>query len=127
MKNLFYTICFAVVIAVTACHEDNEEYFAEADITVNAGDTLTVDRVQATAVLTNLNTRQVTTSADFNGQTLRISLLRGAYMVSIEGLIQYKDVTQTVHTRRFRAYTDYAEMAQTSGNQLVLNLIWMDR
>ena len=102
MKKLFYTICFAVVIAVTACHEDNEEYFAEADITVNAGDTLTVDRVQATAVLTNLNTRQVTTSADFNGQTLRISLLRGAY-------------------------TDYAEMAQTSGNRLVLNLIWMDR
>ena len=48
-------------------------------------------------------------------------------MVSIEGLIQYKDVTQTVHTRRFRAYTDYAEMAQTSGNRLVLNLIWMDR
>ncbi|MGP1480424.1 MAG: hypothetical protein ACTTJL_01820 [Hoylesella enoeca] len=126
MRRLIYILCAAVIIAVSACHEEHEDYFAEAAVTVNAGDTVTVDRVQATAVLTNLNTREVTTSSDFNGQTLHLSLLRGAYIVSIEGLIKYTNAARTVYTRRFRAYTDYAEMAQTKGNSLVLNVIWID-
>ena len=78
-------------MALTACHQDNEDYYTLATIGLNTGDTLSVERVQAMAHITNLNSRHVVSTSDFIGSEVNIQLLRGAYQVNIEGIIRYSD------------------------------------
>ncbi len=53
-------------MALMSCHEDEDELFTWADVVLSAGDGLTVEQVQGTARLTNLNSKQVTTTSDFD-------------------------------------------------------------
>ena len=113
------------VTAFTACHGDEDELFCQAEVTLKAPAGMQIERMQATAMFTNLNTRQVVTTAEFDGTTAHVQLLRGAYQVLVEGTVRYTGTDGTPATAQFRAYTDYAALAQPGLNTLVLDLIKM--
>lgn len=112
-------------MVLTSCHPDEDDLFTTAAITLTAEQGTTIERVQGTVRLTNLNTRQVTTSAEFDGNIARVTLLRGAYSVLVEGSIQYKDAHGTTAVKQFRATSDYLEFANKSLNVATLNIVWM--
>ena len=125
MKRILM-ICVALLgMVLTSCHKDEDDLFTTAAITLAAGEGTTVERVQGTVQLTNLNTRQVTTTAEFDGNIARVTLLRGAYSVLVEGSMQYKDANGETSVRQFRATSDYLEFASKSLNVATLNIVWM--
>ena len=125
MKRILM-ICVALLgMVLTSCHQDEDDLFTTAAITLTAEEGTTVERVQGTVQLTNLNTRQVTTMAEFDGNIARVTLLRGAYSVLVEGSMQYKDANGETSVRQFRATSDYLEFASKSLNVATLNIVWM--
>ena len=125
MKRILM-ICVALLgMVLTSCHQDEDDLFTTAAITLAAGEGTTVERVQGTVQLTNLNTRQVTTTAEFDGNIARVTLLRGAYSVLVEGSMQYKNANGETSVRQFRATSDYLEFASKSLNVATLNIVWM--
>lgn len=127
MKHLIATILFLLLMTIPAgCHQEENDLFATALVTVSAGEGTTISQVQAQARLTNVNTRQVTSSADFNGATLQVELLRGAYQINIEGVVTCQDTTGAVQMRQFRAQTDYVELVKTGVNTTTLTIIFLD-
>lgn len=125
MKRILM-ICVALLgMVLTSCHQDEDDLFTTAAITLTAEEGTTVERVQGTVQLTNLNTRQVTTTAEFDGNTARVTLLRGAYSVLVEGSMQYKNANGETSVRQFRATSDYLEFASKSLNVATLNIVWM--
>lgn len=119
-------ICVALLgMVLASCHQDEDDLFTTAAITLTAEEGTTVERVQGTVQLTNLNTRQVTTTAEFDGNIARVTLLRGAYSVLVEGSMQYKDANGKTSVRQFRATSDYLEFASKSLNVATLNIVWM--
>lgn len=125
MKRILM-ICVALMgMVLTSCHQDEDDLFTTAAIILTAEEGTTVERVQGTVQLTNLNTRQVTTTAEFDGNIARVTLLRGAYSVLVEGSIQYKDANGETSVRQFRATSDYLEFASKSLNVATLNIVWM--
>lgn len=113
-------------LSMTACHQEENDLFATAIINLAVDDGITITQIQAQAELTNVNTRQVTTTANFDGAVLRVELLRGAYQVLIEGVATCQDATGNIRFRQFRAQTDYVELAGTGSNATSLNLIFLD-
>lgn len=125
MKRILM-ICVALLgMVLTSCHQDEDDLFTTAAITLAAEQGTTVERVQGTVQLTNLNTRQVTTTAEFDGNIARVTLLRGAYSVLVEGSMQYKNANGETGVRQFRAKSDYLEFASKSLNVATLNIVWM--
>ena len=124
MKIVFYL--FTLSLLLTACHQDEDELFATASITLSAGDTLSVERVQGTARLTNLNSKQVTTSSDFNAATLSLPLLRSSYSADVEGLVRYRNALGQTMTKRMRAHSDYLALEKTGRNETVLEIIFLE-
>lgn len=125
MKRILM-ICVALLgMVLTSCHQDEDDLFTTAAITLAAEQGTTVERVQGTVQLTNLNTRQVTTTAEFDGNIARVTLLRGAYSVLVEGSMQYKNANGETSVRQFRATSDYLEFASKSLNVATLNVVWM--
>ena len=99
---------------------------ASVTIVINGGDTLRIDRVQATATIRNLNTKQVITSTNFNGNTLKQQLLRGAYQVSVDGSIQYTNQKQQTRIRSFRSQTDFIAFGESNDYTLEMKPIFTD-
>ena len=125
MKRILM-ICLALLgMVLASCHQDEDDLFTTVAITLTAEEGTTVERVQGTVQLTNLNTRQVTTTAEFDGNIARVSLLRGVYSVLVEGSMQYKDANGKTSVRQFRATSDYLEFASKSLNVATLNIVWM--
>lgn len=119
-------ICVALLgMVLASCHQDEDDLFTTAAITLTAEEGTTVERVQGTVQLTNLNTRQVTTTAEFDGNIARVSLLRGVYSVQVEGSMLYKNAHGATGVRQFRATSDYLEFASKSLNVATLNIVWM--
>lgn len=128
MKHLLlYMMLCANLLMLTGCHQEESDLFATALITVEPADAnCSIMQVQAQAQLTNVNTRQVTTTADFDGATLRVELLRGAYQVNIEGVATCKNVSGQTQLRQFRAQTDYVELVAPGTNTATLQIIFLD-
>lgn len=125
MKRILMIGVALLGMVLTSCHQDEDDLFTTAAITLAAGEGTMVERVQGTVQLTNLNTRQVTTTAEFDGNIARVTLLRGAYSVLVEGSMQYKDANGETSVRQFRATSDYLEFASKSLNVATLNIVWM--
>lgn len=125
MKRILMIGVALLGMVLTSCHQDEDDLFTTAAITLVAEQGTTVERVQGTVQLTNLNTRQVTTTAEFDGNIARVTLLRGAYSVLVEGSMQYKDANGETSVRQFRATSDYLEFASKSLNVATLNVVWM--
>lgn len=127
MKNLAtYIAALLVLMLATACHQEEDDLFAVALISLETDEAVTITQVQAQAQLTNINTRQVTTTADFEGSQLRVELLRGPYLISIEGVATCQDATGATRYRQFRAQTDFTELYNTGTNAVTLTLTFLD-
>ena len=126
MKKLFTILICCMTLALTACHQDNDDYMTLATIQLDGGEGVTIERVQAMAHITNLNTKHVVSTADFTGAQVRIELLRGAYQVSIEGVLSCTDQTGNKHIRSFRAVSDYVELVGTDTSKATINIIYLD-
>ena len=127
MKHITtYILLSLALLSLSSCHKEENDLFATAVITLNTTESLTISQVQAQAEITNVNTRQTTTTANFDGTMLRVDLLRGAYSVLIEGVATcyYSDGTKRL--RQFRAQTDYVEFAGKETNATTLNIIFLD-
>ena len=126
MKKILLLLTTSLTLALVACHQDNDDYMTQATIYLDGGDTLTINRVQAMAQITNLNTRHVVSTADFNGPQVQVELLRCVYQINVEGILSYTDKNGMQHMRSFRAITDYVELAGTGLCQAKLNIIFLD-
>lgn len=127
MKQVLQIIFLTLIgTALTACHNSTDDYMTSVTIVINGGDTLRIDRVQATATIRNLNTKQVITSTNFNGNTLKQQLLRGAYQVSVDGSIQYTNQKQQTRIRSFRSQTDFIAFSDSDDYTLEMKPIFTD-
>lgn len=126
MKKLLMILTCCMTLALTACHQDNDDYMTLATIQLDGGSDVTIERVQAMAHITNLNTKHVVSTADFTGAQVQIELLRGAYQVSIEGVLSYTDQTGNKRIRSFRAISDYVELVGTETSKATISIIYLD-
>lgn len=126
MKKLLMILTCCMTLALTACHQDNDDYMTLATIQLDGGSDVTIERVQAMAHITNLNTKHVVSTAGFTGDQVQIELLRGAYQVSIEGVLSYTDQTGNKRIRSFRAVSDYVELVGTGTSKATINIIYLD-
>lgn len=126
MKKLLMILTCCMTLALTACHQDNDDYMTLATIQLDGGSDVTIERVQAMAHITNLNTKHVVSTADFTGAQVQIELLRGAYQVSIEGVLSYTNQTGNKRIRSFRAVSDYVELVGTGTSKATINIIYLD-
>lgn len=126
MKQFFQFIIIVLTLAVTACAPVEDDIFTTARITVATSEELVITRVQAQVKLTNVNTRQVTTSANFEGPGVTVELLRGAYQIDIEGVATCQSPNGATVMRQFRCQSDYAECISKEQNNVTLNMIFLD-
>ena len=124
MKRLLYIIIG--VMALVSCHKDEDGLFTQADIVLSAGSGLTVEQVQGTARITNLNSKQVITTSDFDVSTIHVQLIRSSYSVDVEGLVRCVDQDGRTHVKHMRAHSDYIDLSATDYNVTVLPIIFLE-
>ena len=118
-------LCLTAMLC--GCHQDNDEYMTIAVIRLESNEIQSIERVQAMAHFTNLNTRHITSTSNFNGPEVQVELLRGAYQVLIEGTISYTDQSGARNIGSFRSISDYVELTATEGRSAAkLNIILLE-
>lgn len=125
MRKIFMILCLVVGMVLTSCHQDEDFLFADVAVALQAGDGVTIERVQGTVSLTNLNTKQVFTISTFVGNVARGNILRSSYSILVEGTAQCRDASGKTQVRQFRASTDYVGLEKEGLNETTLNMIWM--
>lgn len=116
----------ALTLLFTACAPVEDDLFTTARITVSGGDEVAVTSVQAQVKLTNVNSRQIITAADFEGASVMVELLRGAYQIDIEGVAMCQSANNVTGMRQFRCQSDYVEFTGRDINEVTLNIIFLD-
>jgi len=122
MKQLLYIVS---VLLLASCHQEENDILTMATVTLSAGDTLTVEQIQGTARITNLNSKQTTTTSDFDGAVLRVQLLRSSYSIDVEGLARCRNRHGEVSIRDMRAHSDYQSFVSKGNNEAVLDIIFL--
>ncbi len=123
--NILTLLLIALTMLLTACAPVEDEIFTTARITVT-GEEDSITSVQAQVKLTNVNTRQVTTVADFDGASATVELLRGAYQIDIEGVATCLSPDNVTRMRQFRCQSDYVEFISHDINEVTLKTIFLD-
>lgn len=127
MKRYFFIICFAFIACILiSCDNKTEEYMANVTIIVNCDDAKDIDRIQATATITNLNSKQVFRSVNFIKNTLTEVVLRGAYKITLDGVIRYIDKNNKVRVRTFRSTTNFVSITGSNDTHLLMQTIFTD-
>ena len=124
--NILTLLLIALTMLLTACAPVEDEIFTTARITVTAEGEDSITSVQAQVKLTNVNTRQVTTVADFDGASATVELLRGAYQIDIEGVATCQSPGNSIRMRQFRCQSDYVEFISRDINEVTLKAIFLD-
>ena len=124
--HILFLLLIAFTMLFTACAPVEDDIFTTARITVSGGNDVTITNVQAQVKLTNVNSRQVTTSADFNGASTTVEVLRGAYQIDIEGVATCQSAENVIRMRQFRCQSDYVEFIGRDVNEVTLNIIFLD-
>ena len=124
--NTLTLLLIALTMLLTACAPVEDEIFTTARITVTAEGEDSITSVQAQVKLTNVNTRQVTTVADFDGASTTVELLRGAYQIDIEGVATCQSPGNSIRMRQFRCQSDYVEFISRDINEVTLKTIFLD-
>ena len=124
--NTLTLLLIALTMLLTACAPVEDEIFTTARITVTAEGEDSITSVQAQVKLTNVNTRQVTTVADFDGASATVELLRGAYQIDIEGVATCQSSGNSIRMRQFRCQSDYVEFISRDINEVTLKTIFLD-
>ena len=125
-QNILTLILIALTVLLTTCAPVEDDIFITARITVAGEGDVSITSVQAQVKLTNVNTRQVTTVANFEGATTTVDLLRGAYQVDIEGVATCQMAGNTSRMRQFRCQSDHVEFIQHDINEVTLKTIFLD-
>ena len=123
--NILTLLLIALTMLLTACAPVEDDIFTTARITVT-GEEDSITSVQAQVKLTNVNTRQVTTVADFDGASATVELLRGAYQIDIEGVATCQSPGNSIRMRQFRCQSDYVEFISRDINEVTLKTIFLD-
>lgn len=109
----YFPYIFAVVILLSAtfsCQQKEEDYHTDALVTLEVPDTLSVLEVQGTVSLKNISNGSRYASSEFTDTTVRIEVLRGAYMLDAEGTVRCRLADGTEIVRYFRGADDYVEI-----------------
>lgn len=125
-QNILSILLITLAVLLTACAPVEDDIFTTARITVTAEGEESITSVQAQVKLTNVNTRQVTTVADFNGTSATVELLRGAYQIDIEGVATCQSSENIIRMRQFRCQSDYVEFIGRDINEVTLKTIFLD-
>ena len=125
-QNIITLLLIALSVLFTACAPVEDDIFTTARITVTGDGDIYITSVQAQVKLTNVNTRQVTTVADFDGVSTTVELLRGAYQIDIEGVATCQSAGNAIRLRQFRCQSDYVELVQHDINEVTLKTIFLD-
>jgi hypothetical protein len=112
MKNIIFKIMLMMMplLSLTSCHEESDDYYATAVVNIMAAEDITIEKIQGTVKLTNLNNGEVYSTADFDNARVMINVLRGSYAVYAQGTVKYRDAEGNEMTANFRASADYAEV-----------------
>jgi len=125
MRKILMILWLMVGMVFASCHQDEDTLFADVVVALQAEEGVTIERVQGTVSLTNLNSKQVFTISTFDGNVARGNILRSSYSILVEGTAQYKDASGQTQVRQFRASTDYVGLEKEGLNETTLNMIWM--
>lgn len=125
-QRILFSLLIAVAMLFTACAPVKDDIFTTARITVTAEGDESITSVQAQVKLTNVNTRQVTTVADFIGTSATVELLRGAYQIDIEGVATCLSPDNATRMRQFRCQSNYEEFVKLGINEVTLRTIFLD-
>ncbi len=125
-QNILSILLITITVLLTACAPVEDDIFTTARITITADGDETITSVQAQMKLTNVNTRQVVTCADFNGTSATVELLRGAYQIDIEGVATCLSPGNATRMRQFRCQSDYVEFIGRDINEVTLKTIFLD-
>ena len=127
MKQYILIIALALMACTfSSCHNDSDEYMTDITIVVNSKEATKIDRVQATATITNLNSKQVFNSTIFDGNTLTETVLRGAYKIALDGIIRYIDKNNEIRVRSFRSTTDFISVGESNNPPIEMQTIFTD-
>ena len=124
--NILNLLLIVLTVIFTACAPVEDDIFTTARITVTAEGEESITSVQAQVKLTNVNTRQITTVADFNGTSATVELLRGAYQIDIEGVATCLSPGNATRIRQFRCQSDYVEFITRDIHEVTLKTIFLD-
>lgn len=111
MKKTTCLFLLLMSVALSACQQENDSYYTSARITLTMPAELTIEQIQGTLTLQNLNSMQTLSSAEIHGTAFELEILRGAYKADVEGMIQYSDSEGNSHISHFRAHADYVALA----------------
>ena len=125
-QSTLISLLIAVVMLFTACAPVEDDIFTTARITVIGQDDVPITDIQAQVKLTNVNTRQVITTADFEGTSVTVELLRGAYQIDIEGVATCPSGDNAIRMRQFRCQSNYEEFVKLGINEVTLKTIFLD-
>lgn len=106
-----YTLLYIAVLALcfTSCHDDSDDYFTQAEVVISAPDSVSIDKLQGTVTVQNLNSGLSSSTSAFNGQKVCLQLLRGVYSISAEGTVRYHTPSGSIRNSHFRASSSYTE------------------
>ena len=124
--KILITLIVALASLMVSCHKEENDIFSTAYITLRTPDSASITNIQAQAVVVNVNTRQTTTSSQFRDSRLEVELLRGAYSVTIEGVVTVSDGIGNERIRQFRAQSDYVDLSHKTANHAELNILYLD-
>lgn len=127
MRKLLPIIAAVFALLLSACHDDYDDIFTNADIVVSGGDTLDIHEIRATVTMTNLNTRQETKSTNFTGAPCHVDeMLKGSYNVVVEGVARFTDPAKgRDYTRLIRCQSEYLPFYGETNSDTV-QIVFMD-
>lgn len=114
-KNTIFFLLVVMIVAMTGCHEDHEDYDTTAAVNIVIPDSIKLEKMQGTVTLRNLSNGYKYASSTFNLSTTNFQLLRGAYSLDAEGTLVFtnkNDKNASLQIRYFRATLDYVEITQ---------------
>jgi lipoprotein len=123
---LMVATCVATGILFTSCHKDQDELFTTAEITIDAGDSVQVHKMEVAITLTNLNTNEVVNATEQQNTQLNIRCLQGIYKVFAQGTVTLTDQQGQQRIRRFRVYKDFLQITGLPTSKSSLPLFYID-
>ena len=122
-------MCVLAVLCTASCHDDRDDYTTIASIDLILPDGGTIETMQYSLHMMNLNTRNTVTLAGSThaGSIVVGDLLRGAYSISVEGVVRYSVAgAEGSRVAQFRALSDYVSIVELNKNVISLEMILMD-
>lgn len=120
MKYLYVVCCLLMVAFCSACYQDKDTLFTSTKIVIDAGDTLKIKKMQASVMLTNLNTNEQVVATTLQKNEVETTLLQGLYKIYGQGTAQVINQDGKERIVRFRVTKD--NLPLTVGENSVVKL-----